>query len=154
MLSSTTRPLASWSWRGRVLLRLLNGFVGICYEVLNIQIYQMVIIWYIDQTIKINITASNRVGQAVGRTVYTLMLNQVGLPLATSSISLSGIILNTVYNLMSNQAGGIEADLTITRWEHFSFFVPLFLTPPWQLLAALCPPHWDFNLSWPPFWDF
>ena len=44
MLFSTTRPLVSWSWRERVLLRLLNGFVGICYEVLNIQIYQMVII--------------------------------------------------------------------------------------------------------------
>ena len=40
MLSSTTRPLASWSWRERALLRLLNGFVGICFELFNIQILQ------------------------------------------------------------------------------------------------------------------
>ena len=66
----------------------------------------------------------------VGRIVYIIIV--VIITVAFVAI----IILNTVYNLMLNQAGGIEADLTITRWEYFSFFAR-FLTPPWQLLVAL-----------------
>ena len=65
-----------------------------------------------------------------------------------TSVFVAIIILRTVYNLLLNQAGGIEADLTITRWEYFSVFSAWFLISTLAVACStFCPPGWDFNLS-------
>ena len=73
---------------------------------------------------------SNRVGQEVGRTVYTLMLNQAGGIEADLTITRFFvidtfiIIITTNTTINHHRGGGIAADFNITRFLSSSLSSP------------------------------